>query len=92
MPLRVLGRPSRLKRVSGWFARREQELQVRVARELVAHCRSLTRTITELDRELEQRTAETAQALLELPSCAVGFALRLFEEHPERAGYRSRSG
>ena len=37
----------------------EQELQVRLARELVARCRSLTGTIAELDQELEQRTAET---------------------------------
>ena len=30
---------------------------MRLARELVARCRSLTKTIAELDRELEQRTA-----------------------------------
>src|SRR2546421_195710 len=60
VPLRMLGRPSHLERVTRWLARQEQELQVRLARELVARCRALTRTITELDRELEQRTAETA--------------------------------
>ncbi len=70
VPLRMLGRPSHLERVGRWLARQEQELQVRLARELVSRCRALTRTITELDRELEQRTAETAPALLELPGCA----------------------
>jgi len=70
VPLRMLGRLSHLERVSRWLARRDQELQVRLARELVTRCRSLTRAIVELDRELEQRTAETAPALLELPGCA----------------------
>ena len=80
VPLRMLGRPSHLERVSRWLARREQELQVRLARELVARCRSLTRTITELDHELEQRTAETAPALLELPGCAAVTAAKLLAE------------
>jgi transposase len=60
VPLRMLGRRSHLERVSSWLARRDQELQVRLARELVARCRSLTNTITGLDRELEQRAAVTA--------------------------------
>src|SRR6266496_3874980 len=60
VPARRLDRPTHLERVGRWLARREQEVQVRVARELVARCRSLTRTIVELDRELEQRTAQTA--------------------------------
>jgi transposase len=50
-------------------ARREQDVQVRIARELVSRCRTLTRSIIELDRELEQRTAQTAPALVELPGC-----------------------
>jgi transposase len=80
VPLRMLGRPSHLERVSRWLARREPELQVRLARELVARCRSLTRTITELDRELERRTAETAPALLELPGRAAVTAAKLLAE------------
>src|SRR6266702_909910 len=58
VPLRMLGRASHLERVSRWLARRPPEVQVRVARELVVRCRSLSRTITLLDRELEQWTAE----------------------------------
>jgi transposase len=76
----MLGRPCHLERVSRWLARREPELQVRLARELVTRCRSLTRAIVELDRELEQRTAETAPALLELPGCAAVIAAKLLAE------------
>ena len=53
---------------------------MRVARELVVRCRSLTRTILTLDRELEQRTAQTAPALLELPGCAAITAAKLLAE------------
>jgi transposase len=80
VPLRMLGRSSHLERVSRWLARQEQELQVRLARELVARCRSLNRTIAELDQELEQRTAQTAPALLELPGCGAVTAAKLLAE------------
>jgi len=80
VPLRMLGRSSHLERVGRWLARQEQELQVRLARELVASFRSLTRTIAELDQELEQRTAEIAAALLELPGCAAVTAAKLLAE------------
>jgi transposase len=80
VPLRMLGRSSHLERVSRWLGRQEQELQVRLARELVSRCRSLNRTITELDQELEQRTAEIAPALLELPGCAAVTAAKLLAE------------
>src|SRR5438874_9755171 len=49
VPVRRLDRATHLERVARWLTRREQEVQVRVARELVARCRSLTRTIMELD-------------------------------------------
>jgi transposase len=80
VPLRRLGRTSHLERVSRWLARREQELQVRIARELVSRCRSLTRAIEELDRELEQRAATVAPALLELPGCGAVTAAKLLAE------------
>src|SRR6266576_2022020 len=80
VPLRMLGRASHLERVGRWLARQEQELQVRLARELVTRIRSLTRAITELDRELEQRTAQTAPALLELPGCGAVTAAKLLAE------------
>jgi transposase len=63
-----------------WLARCEQDVQARIARELVNPCRSLTRAIPELERELEQRTAQTAPALLELPGCGVMTAAKLLAE------------
>src|SRR3954468_7602360 len=80
VPARRLDRTTQLERVARWLARREQEVQVGVARELVARCRSLTRTIVELDAELEQRTAQTAPALLELPGCGPLTAAKLLAE------------
>ena len=80
VPARRLDRPTHLERVARWLARREQDVQGRVARELVARCRSLTRTIAELERELEQRTAEIAPALLELPGCGAITAAKLLAE------------
>ena len=80
VPAKALDRPTHLDRVGRWLTRRPQEVQVRIARELVARCRSLTRTIAELDRELEQRTAETAPALLDLPGCGALTAAKLLAE------------
>jgi transposase len=80
VPAKALDRPVHLERVSRWLSRPERELQVRLARELVARCRSLNRIIVELDRELEQRTAELAPALLELPGCGAVTAAKLLAE------------
>jgi len=80
VPLRMLGRSSHLERVGRWLARQDKEMQVRLARELVARCRSLNRTIAELDQELEHRVAEIAPALLELPGCAAVTAAKLLAE------------
>jgi transposase len=62
------------------LARREQELQVRLARGLVAAIRALNRAIAELDQELAQQTAQLAPALLELPGCAALIAAKLLAE------------
>jgi transposase len=80
VPLRMLSRSSHLERVSRWLARQEQELQVRLARELVARCHTLNREIAALDQELEQQTAAIAPALLELPGCAAVTAAKLLAE------------
>src|SRR5918994_6422858 len=45
VPAKALDRPAHLERVGRWLARRPAEVQVRVARDLVVRCRSLTRTI-----------------------------------------------
>jgi transposase len=80
VPAKALDRRTHLDRVGRWLARCEQDAQVRIARELVNRCRSLTRTILELDAELEQRTTETAPALLELPGCGALTAAKLLAE------------
>jgi transposase len=80
VPLRRLDRASQLERVGRWLARREQEVQVRIARELVARCRGLSRAIDELNQELEQRAAAVAPALLELPGCGSITAAKLLAE------------
>src|SRR5829696_3112492 len=80
VPLRMLGRSSHLERVGRWLARQDKQLQVRLARELVATIRQLNRAISELDQELEQRTAEIAPGLLALPGCAAVTAAKLLAE------------
>jgi transposase len=80
VPLRLLARPSHLERVSRWLARQEQELQVRLARELTTRIRAPTRTIEKLDQELERRTTETAPALLKVPGCGAVTAAKLLAE------------
>ena len=57
VPAKALDRPTHLDRVGRWLARRKPDVQARIARDLVSRCRSLTRSIIELDGELEQRTA-----------------------------------
>ena len=80
VPAKALDRPTHLDRVGRWLARRPPEVQVLVARELVVRCRSLTRAIVELDRELQQRAAQLAPALLELPGCGAITAAKLLAE------------
>ena len=53
---------------------------MRIARELVNRCRTLTRAITELNHELGQRAAAVAPALLELPGCGAVTAAKLLAE------------
>jgi transposase len=80
VPLRKLSRPSQLEQVSRWLAHRPKQMQVRLARDLVSRCRVLNPEIAELDRELEERVAEIAPALLELPGCAGVTAAKLLAE------------
>lgn len=80
VPLRRLDRAPHLDRVGRWLTRREQDVQVRIARELVARCRSLTRSIDQLNQQLEQRAAALAPALLELPGCGAITAAKLLAE------------
>jgi transposase len=80
VPAGALDRAVWLERVGRWLARRPREMQVRLARDLVNRCRSLTRMILELDRELESLSAQMAPALLELPGCGGLTAAKLLAE------------
>jgi transposase len=80
VPPGALDRSVWLDRLSRRLSRFVQSVRVQIARELVGRCRSLTRTILELDRELERRTLETAPALLALPGCGALSAAKLLSE------------
>jgi transposase len=69
VPLGALDRTVWLERLRRQLARRGQTTQARIARELLGRCRELTRSIAELDRELQERMQTTAPRLLELAGC-----------------------
>jgi transposase len=80
VPLGALDRSLWLDRLGRRLARRAQTTQVRIARELVGRCRSLGRSITELDAELQRRTQRLAPRLLELAGCGPLSAAKLLCE------------
>ncbi len=80
VPAGALDRAVWLDRLARRLARQEQTVLVRIARELVGRCRSLTRTILGLERELEKQTSATAPALLALPGCGALSAAKLLGE------------
>jgi transposase len=80
VPAGALDRTVWLERLARRLARHEQTVLVRIARELVGRCRSLTRTILELEREVEKQTSATAPALLALPGCGALSAAKLLGE------------
>jgi len=80
VPPGALDRPLWLDRVARRLRRAEQTVQIRIARELVGRCRSLTRTILALDRELQERIDDAAPGLLALPGCGPLSAAKLMGE------------
>ena len=80
VPLGALDRAVWIGRLTRQLARREQTTQVRIARDLLAHCRALTRSIVELDRELHTRTQTLAPRLLQLAGCGPLSAAKLLCE------------
>ena len=69
-----------LERLGRRLARREQTTQVRIARDLLGRCRELTRSLLELDRDLQTRTRAIAPALIDLPGCGALSAAKLLSE------------
>jgi transposase len=80
VPPGALDRTVWLDRVARRLRRTEQTVQIRIARELVGRCRSLTGTILALDRELQARIAKAVPALLALPGCGPLSAAKLLGE------------
>ena len=80
VPLGALDRSVWLDRLGRRLARREQTTQVRIARDLLGRCRELTRSLLELDRDLQTRTHAIAPALLDLPGCGALSAAKLLSE------------
>jgi transposase len=80
VPVGALDRAVWLDRLGRRLARQEQTVLVGIARELVGRCRSLTRTVLALDRELQARIEKTAPALLALPGCGALSAAKLLGE------------
>jgi transposase len=80
VPLGALDRSVWLERLRRQLARREQTAQVRIARDLLGRCRQLTRSIGDLERELQARTQTTAPRLLELAGCGPLSAAKLLCE------------
>ena len=91
VPLGALDRAVWLDRLTRKLARREQTTQVRIARDLVGRCKTLTRSIGELDRELHARTAALAPRLLQLPGCGPLSAAKLLCEIGPIDRFRSDS-
>jgi transposase len=80
VPLGALDRTVWIERLTRQLARREQTTQVRIARDLLGRCRTLTRSILELDRELHTRTQTLAPRLLQLAGCGPLSAAKLLCE------------
>ena len=80
VPPGALDRGIWLDRVGRRLARRGQTTQVRIARDLLARCRSLSGSIAELEHELARRTQTVAPRLLELAGCGPLSAAKLLCE------------
>jgi transposase len=80
VPLGAFDRAVWLDRLTRQLARREQTTQVRIARDLLGRCRTLTRSIAELDRELHAHTLTVAPRLLQLAGCGPLSAAKLLCE------------
>ena len=69
VPAGALDRKVWLERVARRLTRAEQGVAVQIARDLVRRCRTLTREVNELEREVALRVADYAPQLLALKGC-----------------------
>ncbi len=89
VPLGALDRTVWLDRVARKLSRSEQTIQVRIARDLLGRCKTLTRLIAELDCDLHLRVTAIAPQLLQLPGCGPLSAAKLLSEIGPISRFRS---
>jgi len=80
IPAGALDRYVWLDRIGRWLQRREQSVQVAIARELVRQIRALTRSASELERKLGALVREHAQPLVEVVGCGTLTAAKVVGE------------
>jgi transposase len=80
IPAGALDRTVWLDRVARRLARNEQTVGVRIARDLVRRCRTLTRDANDLEREIALGVAGYAPQLLELKGCGALIAGKIIGE------------
>ncbi|HEY8844657.1 MAG TPA: IS110 family transposase [Gaiellaceae bacterium] len=91
VPLGALDRTIWLERLGRRLTRGEQTTQLGIARGLLGRCRALSRSIGELERELQARTQTIAPQLLALPGCGALSAAKLLCEIGPIGRFRSDS-
>jgi transposase len=79
-PLRCLALAGNLDALARKLARRPQDAQVVICRELIRRIRELTRRIKELKSQLHHLVRRRCPALLELPGCGPLMAARILAE------------
>jgi transposase len=80
IPAGALDRTVWLDRVARRLARGEQSVAVRIARDLVRRCRTLTREANELEREIAFGVGKYAPQLLQLKGCGALIAGKIIGE------------
>lgn len=80
VPLRRLGSFKWLDKLEELLAKREQTVQVEIARDLVADCWRLSKRANRLQKRIEQLVADNHAPLLEIPGVAALTAAKLVGE------------
>ncbi len=80
VPLRSLGSFKWLDKLEELLSKREQTVQVEIARELVEDCWRLSKRANRLQRRIEQLVAENHAPLLQIPGVAALTAAKLVGE------------
>ena len=80
VPLRSLGAFKWLDKLEELLTKREQTVQVEIARELIEDCYRLSRRANRLQKRIEQLVAEHHAPLLEIPGVAALTAAKLVGE------------